>query len=125
VTAPAVPSELEEQSQLVAWAQDAQQAHPELRLLFAIPNGEHRHWTVAKRLKAQGVRAGVPDLFLPAPRSGWHGLFLELKRRDGGVVSDHQAGWHLGLTQQGYMVAVCRGATDARNALIKYLELPT
>lgn len=125
MTAAAVPSELEEQVQLLAWAQDAQQRHPELALLFAIPNGEHRHWTVAKRLKAQGVRPGVPDLFLPAPRSGWHGLFLELKRREGGAVSDNQAWWHLTLSQQGYMVAVCRGAIDARNALIKYLELPT
>ena len=124
MTAAAIPSELEEQQQLIAWAQDAQQQHPELRLLFAIPNGEHRHWTVAKRLKRQGVRPGVPDLMLPAPRSGFHGLFLELKRRDGGVISDRQAGWHTGLLEQGYMVAVCRGAIDARNALLKYLELP-
>lgn len=124
MTPPSVPSEHAEQARLVAWAHDQQQRHPELALLFAIPNGEHRHWTVARRLKEQGVRPGVPDLFLPAPRSGWHGLFLELKRRDGGVVSDQQAGWHAGLLEQGYMVAVCRGAVDARNALIRYLELP-
>lgn len=125
MTAPDVPTEHAEQANLIAWAQDAQHHHPELGLLFAIPNGEHRHWTVAKRLKAEGVRPGVPDLMLPVPRSGWHGLFLELKKRTGGHVSTAQAGWHSGLLQQGYMVAVCRGAIDARNALIKYLELPT
>jgi len=125
VTAPDVPTEHAEQANLIAWAQDAAQKHPDLRLLYAIPNGEHRHWTVARRLKAEGVRPGVPDLCLPVRRSGFSGLYLELKRRRGGHISDNQAWWHLTLTQQGYMVAVCRGATDARNALIKYLELPT
>jgi len=126
VTAPTpVPTEHAEQAQLLAWAQDAQQKHPDLRLLFAIPNGEHRHWTVARRLKAEGVRPGVPDLMLPVKRSGFSGLFVELKRRSGGRVSEEQAWWHAVLLGQGFMVATCKGAVDARNALIRYLELPS
>lgn len=124
MTAPAIPTEHAEQAQLVAWAQDAASRYPDLRLLYAIPNGEHRHWTVARRLKEEGVRAGVPDLCLPVKRSGFSGLYVELKRRQGGVVSPEQSWWHVALSGQGYMVAVCRGAVDARNALIRYLELP-
>ena len=53
------------------------------RLLFAIPNGGARNAVTGSILKAEGVRAGVPDLFLAMPnttRGGrYHGLFLEMK----------------------------------------------
>lgn len=31
-------------------------------LLFAVPNGGHRHPATAKKLKAEGVVAGIPDM---------------------------------------------------------------
>lgn len=34
---------------------------PELRLLYAVPNGGDRHPIVAAKMRAEGVRAGVPD----------------------------------------------------------------
>ena len=48
---------------------------------FAIPNGEHRHIRAAMRLKAEGVRRGVPDLcfMLPQGRVAW----LEMKAPNG------------------------------------------
>src|SRR5262245_64718583 len=52
------------------------------RLCFAIPNGGARDVITAGRLKAEGVRAGVPDVCLPVARAGYHGLFLEVKRPD-------------------------------------------
>ena len=67
------------------WAALAKSRWPELVLLHAIPNGGHRHKAVAVRMKAEGMKAGVPDICLPVPRGSWHGLYLELKTEDGSV----------------------------------------
>lgn len=47
--------------------------------IFAIPNGGDRDIRVAVKLKAEGVRRGVPDLMLLAKRHGYSGLVIELK----------------------------------------------
>ena len=44
--------------------------------IFHIPNGGSRNVKAAKNLKRQGVKAGVPDLFVPVARRGCHGLFI-------------------------------------------------
>src|SRR5690348_6356166 len=93
-----------EQVALFEWAALMEPEYPFLGLMFAIPNGGHRHIAVARRLKAEGVKAGVPDIFLPWASDGYHGLFIELKRRKGGTVSDEQADWHDALLQAGYAV---------------------
>lgn len=86
-----VPTEAQEQVTLFSWA--AVQAIPELALLYHIPNGGSRHKAEAARLRAEGVRAGVPDLCLPVPRGGFHGLYIELKRLRGGRLSEQQRAW--------------------------------
>lgn len=123
-----VPTEREEQKALFAWSVAARWQYSEIETLFAIPNGSHRHPAVAAKLKAEGVRAGIPDLFLPCARkrpdgSVLHGCWIELKRRDGGRVSYEQARWHGTLTRLGYHVAVCRGWESARDAIVAYLNL--
>lgn len=95
---------------------------PELGLLFAIPNGGKRHIFTAKKLKAEGVKPGVPDLFLPVARGGYHGLFLEMKREKGGRLSQHQKEWGEALTAQGYVVVSCPGWDAARHVLLLYLK---
>lgn len=84
-----VPTEAQEQITLFSWA--AVQAIPELALLYHIPNGGSRHKAEAARLRAEGVRSGVPDLCLPVPRGGCHGLYIELKRLRGGRLSEPAA----------------------------------
>jgi len=46
---------------------------------FAIPNGGQRHPGVARKLKAEGVKAGVADLFIMHPNANRNGLFVEVK----------------------------------------------
>lgn len=117
------PTEHEEQCAVMRWAEIIEPLHPELALLFAIPNGGHRHKAVAGKLRASGVRRGVPDLCLPVARLGYHGLYLELKRAKGGRLSPEQAWWRAELERQGYYVACCAGARAAIGTISEYLGL--
>lgn len=91
-------------------------------LLFAIPNGGRRDVATASNLKAEGVRAGVPDLFLAVPAFGHHGLFIEMKREKGGIVSDFQKEYIALLNERGYKAIVCHGWIEAKNSIESYLE---
>jgi len=55
------PSEHSEQVGFINWFRVQ---YPRV-LIFAIPNGEKRSISVAKRLKAEGVVRGIPDLYIP------------------------------------------------------------
>lgn len=115
-------TEHDEQVALFEWAALHRATYPELGLLFAIPNGGKRHIGTARKLKAEGVKAGVPDLFLPAPRAQYHGLFLELKRK-GGVITVEQRSWLTYLAEQGYATSVCYGWRAAIEIIEMYLQL--
>ena len=109
-----------EQVALMRWAAFARARFPELVLLYAVPNGGHRHKATAARLKAEGVRRGVPDVCLPVARSGAHGLYIELKSEHGKVTSE-QRGWIRALRRQGYVAEVCHGWESARSMIEHYL----
>ena len=115
------PCEEIEQTCLFRWAALESGAHPELALLHAIPNGGKRSKSEAARMKAAGVKPGVPDMFLPVAREGCHGLYIELKRRDGGRVSPEQTAWMDALARQGYKTALCHGWDAAREEIQRYL----
>lgn len=91
------------------------QARLGLSLLHAIPNGSSRHPAEAQRLRLEGVRAGIPDLFLPAARAGYHGLYLETKAPEGSL-SDAQREVIALLIEQGYKVVEFR---DGRVGLLQ------
>lgn len=113
----------QEAERLMRWVDGEGSAlWPEVRWLYAIPNGGFRHKAVAGKMRAQGVRAGVPDFNLDVPRGAYHGLRIELKRRVGGTVSDAQKLWIAWLNNQGYLAIVCRGWEEARDTLVEYLS---
>ena len=117
-----VPKESEEQQTLFEWVRLQSGKYPELRLLYHIPNGGSRNKAEAGRLQAEGVKAGVPDLCLPVARGGYHGLYIELKRKRGGVASDLQLAWMENLMKQGYCVALCKGWEAAAEMIMNYLQ---
>ena len=116
-----IPTEDEEQAAVFEWADLSAGRWPELRLLFHIPNGGLRNKVTAARMKMLGVKAGVPDLFLPVARGKWNGLFIEMKRRKGGKLSTLQVDWMEALGRQGYKTVVCLGADAAIAAIEDYL----
>ena len=64
----------------------------------------------------------MPDIFLPVPRKGFHGLYMELNRQKGGVVSESQSKWLGALMERGYMTSVCYGVDQAIKVIKEYLE---
>ena len=115
-------TENQEQAALFEWAALMERKYPELRLLHSIPNGGYRPPKTAAILKATGVKAGVPDICLPVARGGYHGLYIELKRLNGGYLSSAQAIWLNNLAKQGYRAVCCKGFEAARDELLTYLK---
>jgi len=115
-------SEHELQSTLVAVAEAMSSRLPELKLLHAIPNGGSRHPAVAGKLKAEGVKPGVPDLHLPVARGVYHSLYIEMKTVKG-RLSDAQRRWRELLMGEGNAYVVCRSVTEGLVVLERYLAL--
>lgn len=119
--APNCPIEDTEQELVIRWSVGAADQWPELALLHHIPNGGKRGKRTAAQLKRMGVKPGVPDLCLPVARGGWHGLYVEMKRRDGGRVSSEQRVWLAHLAAQGYRAVVAEGHEQAIDLIRDYL----
>jgi hypothetical protein len=117
------PSEHDEAVALMQAIEVWQGRYPVLGLLYAIPNGGDRHPVVAAKMKAEGVKAGVPDYCLPAARAGFHGLYIELKTATG-RASREQAQWVQDLRAEGYRAEVCRGWEQALRVLLDYVRGP-
>lgn len=117
-----VPTESAEQQCLFRWAAYNRGKMPELMLMYHIPNGGTRSKSEAGRFRAEGVKAGVPDICLPVARGGKHGMYIEMKRRRGGRLSQEQAAWLEALKKEGYAAVVCRGWEEAAKALTHYLS---
>ena len=94
---------------------------PELAELWHCPNGGHRNKIVAARLRREGVKAGIPDIFLLVPRNGFHGLAIELKAK-GKKPTKAQAEWLERLGKRGYLAAVCHGFEEAKDLILTYLQ---
>jgi len=113
-------TEHDEQVAVFRWAQLNELHWPCLRWMFAIPNGGKRATVTAVRLKAEGAKAGVPDIFLPYPTGGYCGLWIEMKIGSN-KPTGYQREWLVALSSSGYQVAVCYGADEAIAALQDYL----
>jgi len=95
--------------------------HPHLApLLFHIPNGGSRNPLEAKNLKRQGVKAGVPDLFLAKPSNGYCGLFIEMKYGKNKLTPLQDAYFML-LNENGFKCAVCYDFDSFRIIINQYL----
>ncbi len=94
-------------------------------LIFHVPNGGHRVKAVAAKLKAQGVKAGIPDLVLPMARGGFFGLYIEFKATppNDAAISASQHERIRKLNAQGYLAVVCRGHFDTIEQIRAYLRL--
>jgi len=110
-------SEHQEQVAVIQWFR---MAYPKL-IMFAIPNAAKRSPQLASYMKAEGMLAGVSDLFLMKPNKTHHGLFVEMKSK-AGKVSDQQE-YFIGMAKaNGYAACVCYSFDEAQAAITNYLH---
>jgi hypothetical protein len=81
-----------------------------------VPNGGYRHKGTARKLKIQGVKAGIPDILIFSGPDGevlsCAGIAIELKIK-GGRVSPNQREWLATLDGLGWRTFIAYGAGDA------------
>ena len=110
-------SEHVEQREFVQWVRQMTPYR-----VFAIPNGGSRGASQGARLKAEGVSAGVPDLYIPALHH-----WVEMKII-GGKTSPVQRDWHEYLRAIGDFVVVAYSRDEAIYeivaAMLKRGEIP-
>jgi len=116
-----------EQTAVFGWAADNVGTMPELKFMFAIPNGMWTpHKPTAARMRAMGMKRGPSDIFWPLKRGEWSGIFIEMKRQKidskqaAGKLSDEQDEFGKFVQSQGYGFAVCYGFEHARDTILQY-----
>lgn len=125
-----MPTEADEAECLLRWAYLQRWSGQRLSdLLIMIPNGallggdaRQRAMTMA-RFKRMGFRTGVSDYLVPIQRPPYPGLFLELKRRKGGVISDDQEEFMAQMSGLGWKTAICFGWEESRDVIVDYLKI--
>jgi hypothetical protein len=123
-----IPSEDSEAQCLIQWARVVRYEDRRLSdLLIMIPNGAYlghdpkqRAITMA-RMKRCGFKSGASDYLLTIARGGYHGLFLELKRRSLSVTSTEQTEFQSLVQAMGYAAVIAKGWEEAKDAINEYL----
>lgn len=119
-----VPKEHEEQVRVVSWCNlMTDRGCGDYDLIYAIANGGARSKATAGKLRAEGVKRGVPDLCLPVQRGGYGALYIEMKREKGGQVRKTQSDYMDRLTRAGNKCVVCHGAEEAKAAIRNYMSM--
>ena len=116
-------TEHDEQAAFMQWLK---LQHPRVEAMtFAVPNGSviggKNKYALIKKLKKEGMKNGVPDLFCLYPHGGKHGLVIEMKAIKGGRISDEQLGWRDRLVDAGFVCVFCNGCQAAITATRAYL----
>lgn len=89
---------------------------------FHIPNGGSRHIAEAVKLKMMGVKKGIPDIFIHVAKFPHHGLFIEMKSKDGGAHQKSQTEKIVELRRCGYRAEFAHGCEDAIKIVDNYLN---
>ncbi len=108
---------------------------PQLKWLHAVHNQGHGDAIRGAQAKAEGVKAGVADIFLPVPIksevvepirakfTAYSGLYIELKRKDSGKPHLEQLDFQADMRAAGYKCELCHGWEAARDEILNYLGI--
>lgn len=124
-----VPTEHNEQKSLFQRLEFMMRDNPRLGMAYAIPNGTRTTIRVAKKMKAEGVKSGMPDIHYPVARNGYLSLYIEMKARpykntEGKVVSQKLSGnqkrCKAALEREGHLVLMAEGWEEALGIILTY-----
>jgi hypothetical protein len=73
-------------------------------------------------MKAEGMRRGIPDLFLPLARHNYHGMFIEMKAERGRLTPE-QKDFLAFANEAQYIYLVCYGADEAIEQIKWYVGI--
>jgi hypothetical protein len=90
-------------------------------LFWHVPSEGKRTVQFAMRLKAMGLRKGIPDVCLLLPRGGCHGFFCELKKAGEAPTKDQKELLN-SLDRQNYYVIVVNDFETFKQEAQAYLE---
>ena len=105
-----------------SWLNGYNDKLPQLRWLHAVHNQGHGDAIRGAKAKAEGVKGGVGDIFLPHPVAPYHGLYIELKVGKNNP-SDVQLKFIYDMTLAGYQAKVAYGWLEARKIILDYLQI--
>lgn len=129
------PNESEHEAQCAAieWAMWHENRYPGLRWLHANLNGAKlpyrktrsgkRYSPEAIKLKKEGLKNGVSDLFLPVPRNGYCGLWIEMKVGNN-KPTEEQREFIADMNEQGFLAIVAWGSSYAIACIATYMNIP-
>lgn len=119
-----LPSEHQLQRAFVDLVRLHEGRHPLLALSYAIPNaGAGASRGQAGKMKAEGVRPGIPDWCLPVASAGHIGLYIEFKRQRHYRSTDAQKSLHSRLRLAGHRVEVCWDVAQAWAVVRQHLGI--
>ena len=120
-----IGSESLEQQAVITFCNYQKWRLPDADRIFHVANEGKRSKAEAVRLKAEGVRAGIPDLCLPVPLNGYHGMYIEMKRPDHkNKPTEDQKDWLDYFNRVGYKAVVCYGYVEAVTEIQRYYGVP-
>ena len=112
------PSEHSLQVACVRWFR---MAYPR-GIIYAVPNGSWCGAVQGRKLKDEGLTAGIPDLVIPMARRGHHALYIEMKNGKAGRLSEHQQEMIARLNREGNACTVCHSFDEFRAIVEDYLS---
>ena len=110
------------QCAIIEWCELHKDAYPHLDRIYANPLGGKRPMKTALAMKAEGAKAGIPDLTLPVPILPYHGAYFELKIKPN-KPTDKQRDWIDYLGSVGYYTAVVYSLDDFIFQIENYYSL--
>lgn len=93
------------------------------RAMKAVPNGGLRSKTTAGKMKAEGQKAGSPDIDIDYPRGAYHGMKLEVKTEKG-KLQLNQADAIDYFNKLGYFTVCGKGFDECYQMIKEYWQLP-
>ena len=95
---------------------------PALKWIHCSLNGARLTPHRAARAKAEGMKAGIFDLFWPVPSGKWHGLYIEMKKPNGKLTDLQKEFLEFG-ERQGYCMRVAFDPQEAMKIIKQYYGL--